>query len=128
MTAARMEHGVLVTDSDAKLDSLGGGRFRISGVLDATTVSDLLTHSVAAFEGQEHVDIDLKGVSESDSSGLALMIEWLRLARIAKRQIHFENVPAQIEALARISEVEDLLSDNRADPSQHPAADANPPA
>jgi hypothetical protein len=29
-------------------------------------------------------------------------------------------MPRQIEALARISEVEDLLTDNRADPSQHP--------
>lgn len=128
MTAGRMEHGVLVADADAKLESLGSGRFGISGVLDATTVSDLLKHSIAAFEGQAHVDIDLKNVSESDSSGLALLIEWLRLARMARRQIHFENVPAQIEALARISEVEDLLSDNRADPSQHLAAVANLPA
>jgi phospholipid transport system transporter-binding protein len=117
--------GAVLTDTDAKLESLGGGRFRISGVLDATTVSDLLKQSTASFEGHAHVDVDLKAVSESDSSGLALLIEWLRLARMAKRQIHFENVPPQIEALARISEVEDLLSNSRADPSQHPAAVAS---
>ena len=109
---------------DAKLESLGGGRFLVSGVLDASTVSDVLTLSMASFEGQPHIDIDLKGVTESDSSGLALLIEWLRLARIAKREMHFDNLPPQIEALARISEVEDLLTNNRVDPAQHPAAAA----
>ncbi len=49
------------------------------------------------------------GVGESDSAGLALLIEWLRLARQRAKTIHFANVPAQIEALARISEVEDLI-------------------
>jgi len=115
-------------ESEAKLESLGGGRFRISGVLDATTVSGLLEQSAQSFEGQAHIDIDLAAVTESDSSGLALMIEWLRLSRLAKRQIHFENMPPQIEALARISEVEDLLTNNRADPSQHPAIVAATPA
>jgi phospholipid transport system transporter-binding protein len=118
----------VVIDTEASLESLGGGRFRISGVLDATTVSALLEQSETSFEGQAHVDVDLAAVSESDSSGLALLIEWLRLARIAQRQIHFENIPAQIEALARISEVEDLLTTNRADPAQHPVVGAVPSA
>lgn len=114
---------------DAKLESLGGGRFLISGVLDATTVSEVLTLGMTSFEGQPHVDIDLQGVTESDSSGLALLIEWLRLARIAKRQIHFHNLPPQIEALARISEVEDLLlTDSRVELAPHPAVAAVPAA
>jgi hypothetical protein len=31
------------------------------------------------------------------------------MARQSGKQIHFANLPAQIEALARISEVEDLI-------------------
>jgi ABC-type transporter Mla MlaB component len=42
-------------------------------------------------------------------TGHALLIEWLRAARQGGREIRFANVPAQIEALARISEVEDLI-------------------
>ena len=53
--------------------------------------------------------VDLGGVGASDSAGLALLIEWLRVARQGGQAIRFANVPAQIEALARISEVEDLL-------------------
>jgi phospholipid transport system transporter-binding protein len=100
--------------SRAKLESLGGGRFRVSGVLDATTVGDLLKQSKDRFANLERLEVDLVGVSDGDSAGLALLIEWLRLAKNAKQEISFANMPGQIGALARISEVEDLLSANTA--------------
>jgi len=93
----------------ARLESLGAGRFRVSGVLDASTAREVLEQSEARFEQFKDLDIDLGGVGESDSAGLALLIEWLRMARQWQKGIRFANVPAQIEALARISEVEDLL-------------------
>jgi phospholipid transport system transporter-binding protein len=95
--------------SRARLESLGEGRFRVSGVLDASTAADVLEESEARFAQASKIDVDLGGVGESDSAGLALLIEWLRLARQWQKEIRFENVPAQIEALARISEVEDLI-------------------
>ena len=93
----------------ARLESLGAGRFRISGVLDATTAREMLEQSDSRFAQFKDLDIDLGGVGESDSAGLALLIEWMRIAKQSGKQIHFANVPAQIEALARISEVEDLI-------------------
>ena len=93
----------------ARLESLGAGRFRISGVLDASTAREMLEESDARFAQFKDLDVDLGGVGESDSAGLALLIEWLRVARQQQKQIRFANVPAQIEALARISEVEDLI-------------------
>jgi phospholipid transport system transporter-binding protein len=95
--------------SRARLESLGAGRFRVSGVLDASTAGEVLEQSEARFEQFKDLDVDLGGVGESDSAGLALLIEWLRLARQWQKTIRFANVPAQIEALARISEVEDLI-------------------
>lgn len=96
--------------SRAKLESLGAGRFRVSGVLDATTVGDLLKQSSERFTNLPEVEVDFAGVSDGDSAGLALLIEWLRLAKDSQRQILFANIPGQISALARISEVEDLLA------------------
>jgi phospholipid transport system transporter-binding protein len=93
----------------AKIESLGAGRFRVSGVLDASTAREVLEQSESRFEQFKELDVDLGGVGESDSAGLALLIEWLRLARQGEKTIRFANVPAQIEALARISEVEDLI-------------------
>jgi phospholipid transport system transporter-binding protein len=92
------------------LESLGSGRFRVSGVLDATTVAELLKQSKDRFSALDRLEVDLAGVSDGDSSGLALLIEWLRQAKESKRQINFSNVPGQISALARISEVDELLS------------------
>ena len=94
----------------AKLESLGAGRFRVSGVLDASTAREVLEQSESRFEQFKELDVDLGGVGESDSAGLALLIEWLRIARQGNKAIRFANVPAQIEALARISEVEDLIA------------------
>jgi phospholipid transport system transporter-binding protein len=93
----------------ARLESLGAGQFRISGVLDATTAREMLEQSEGRFAQFNNLDIDLGGVGESDSAGLALLIEWLRVARQSQKEVRFANVPAQIEALARISEVEDLI-------------------
>ncbi len=97
------------TTSRAKLEALGAGRFRVSGVLDASTAREVLEQSEARFEQCTELDVDLGGVGESDSAGLALLIEWLRMARQGNKAIRFANVPAQIEALARISEVDDLI-------------------
>lgn len=101
--------------SRARLDSLGTGQFRVSGVLDAGTAADVLEQSESPFAQAPQIAVDLGGVGESDSAGLALLIEWLRIARQAGKKIHFSNVPAQIEALARISEVEDLICANSSD-------------
>ena len=95
--------------SRAKLESLGGGRFRVSGVLDATTVGELLKQSKDRFRNEKQLEVDLAGVPDADSSGLALLIEWLRIAKDHQGHIRFVNVPDQISALARISEIEDLL-------------------
>src|SRR5262245_5827557 len=101
--------------SKARLESLGGGRFRVSGVLDATTVGELLEQSEARFTDGKELEVDLSGVAEGDSSGLALLIEWLRAAKQRGQAIRFDHVPAQVSALARISEVEDLLAMNEVD-------------
>lgn len=100
--------------SEARLEALGAGRFRVSGALDAHTAGVVLAQSEAQFADAARIEVDLGAVVESDSAGLALLIEWLRAARKSGKPIHFSNVPAQISALARISEVEDLFNSNGA--------------
>jgi phospholipid transport system transporter-binding protein len=95
--------------SRATLESLGSGRFRISGQLDAVSVVDILKESRELFQQSPQIEIDLGGVTESDSAGLALLLEWLRLARLTDQVMQFRNLPPQVSALARISEVEDLF-------------------
>jgi phospholipid transport system transporter-binding protein len=96
----------------ARLEALGAGRFRVSGVLDAYTVVGVLEQSEERFANERELTVDLAGVSDGDSAGLALLLEWLRVVRARGQRISFVNIPAQINALARISEVEDLLAAN----------------
>jgi phospholipid transport system transporter-binding protein len=96
--------------SAALLESLGAGRFRVNGALDATTVAEVLAQSKERFANAASIEVDLGGVTDADSAGLALLIEWLRLARERSQRIVLLNVAGQINALAKISEVEDLLN------------------
>ncbi len=85
-------------------------RSRVVGSLDFATVTHLLPLGTAAIKDGHASIIDLGGVTGSDSSGLALLIEWLSVAREAKRSVRYENMPAQMLQLARLSEVEELLN------------------
>lgn len=53
--------------------------------------------------GTGKVTIDMHGVTLADSAGLALLIEWLQLARSAKREIVITNMPDQMRDLVRVN-------------------------
>jgi phospholipid transport system transporter-binding protein len=89
-----------------------GERSRVSGVLHFTTVTALLSAGVEAIDKGRAAIIDLSGVKDSDSSGLALLIEWLSVATASRRSLRYENIPAQLHQLARLSDVEELLAAN----------------
>jgi phospholipid transport system transporter-binding protein len=95
---------------DASFEILDGGRSRVAGSLHFTTVSAIFAAGVAAIDDGRAEVIDLAGVTGSDSSGLALLIEWLSVAKAGGRALRFENIPSQLEQLARLSEVEELLA------------------
>jgi len=94
---------------DAAFEISEGDRARVIGSLHFTTVSALLTAGVAAINAGRAAVIDLADVTASDSAGLALLIEWLSVAKGAGRALRFENIPSQLQQLARLSEVEELL-------------------
>ena len=87
----------------------GGERAAVSGLLDFDTVGALLPQGSDAIAAGHAGFIDLAGVTGSDSAGLALLLEWLSVARAAKQSLRYENMPAQLQQLARLSEVEELL-------------------
>ncbi|HEY2676108.1 MAG TPA: STAS domain-containing protein [Steroidobacteraceae bacterium] len=94
---------------DASFEMSDGDRARVIGSLHFTTVSSLLAAGVAAINSGRAAVIDLAGVTASDSAGLALLIEWLSVAKAGGHTLRFENIPTQLQQLARLSEVEELL-------------------
>ena len=98
------------TRETASFEPLGGERSRVSGTLGFTTVTPLLLVGAAAIEQGHAAVIDLSAVTHSDSSGLALLIEWLSVARGAGRTLRYENIPTQVHQLALWSDGDALLS------------------
>jgi phospholipid transport system transporter-binding protein len=87
------------------------------------TVVSLLQQSAETLAAADAAEIDLAQVTEADSAGLALLIEWKRLARQKNGTITFRNVPRQLVALASISEVNKLLGvEGASSPQAEPAA------
>jgi phospholipid transport system transporter-binding protein len=80
------------------------------GALSFGTVTALLSEGSEAVAAGRAALIDLAGVTASDSAGLALLIEWLSIAKAAGRAVRYENVPAQLLQLARLSDAEGLLT------------------
>ncbi len=81
----------------------------VSGALTFETVPGLYRNSSSWFTGTGDLTIDLAQVERTDSAGLALLIEWLRRARVANRTLRFANIPAQVQTLIRINGLQDAL-------------------
>jgi phospholipid transport system transporter-binding protein len=81
----------------------------LKGDLHFDTVGALLKVGSEAISGGRAAVIDLAGVTGGDSAGLALLIEWLSVARGANQVLRYEHIPSQLRQLARLSEVEALL-------------------
>lgn len=96
--------------SDFELKDNGQGRFALSGAITFDTVEDILRASEEPFEEHTQLEIDLSGVTDSDSAGLALLLEWVTWANHSVREISFTRVPEKIQAIAKTTEVEPLLS------------------
>jgi phospholipid transport system transporter-binding protein len=46
----------------------------------------------------------------ADSAGLAVLLDWLSAAKRAGRSLRYAHLPEDLVALARISEVDELLA------------------
>jgi phospholipid transport system transporter-binding protein len=95
---------------DFKLDDLGDGHFALSGEMSFDTAERILQLSEKPFEEHTRLEVDLSGVTESDSAGLALLLEWVTWANHTVREIRYSGMPARILAIAKTTEVDALLT------------------
>lgn len=87
------------------------GVFEVAGRLTFQTVPQFLTYTDKWLQGGAgKVSIDMHGVTLTDSAGLALMIEWLEMARAAKHEIVFTNIPEQMRDLIRVNGLQQVFA------------------
>jgi len=95
--------------SGCVLEPAGTASFVLRGELSFSTVSDLSRRSAGLLWQDEQVTLDLEGVTRTDSAGLALLVEWLRIARRKGKSIQFRNIPPQMMAVAQVVGLDSLL-------------------
>lgn len=81
----------------------GPGHFIVNGDLTFSGMDKKTVSSFAFLSTTKQVTIDLGGVDNADSAGLALMIEWIKVARSKRVQLRFRNIPEQLLHLAKLS-------------------------
>lgn len=99
----------------ARIERQGDG-YRVTGSLTFASVPALVVPVELRWAAlTSPVRIDLSGVSQADSAGVALLLEWLRAARAADRELRLEGMPAQMARIAELCHVSDLLNPTEGD-------------
>lgn len=96
--------------SSFELKDLGDGCFALSGEMTFATAERILQASEDPFEEHTRIEIDLSGVTRSDSAGLALLLEWVTWSNHTVREIRFSGMPERVMAIAKTTEVDMLLT------------------
>ena len=88
------------------------GRIVVTGELTFASARDARQLGLLVLEGSRasKLVIDCGGVTRADSAGLAVLLDWLAWGRRKSRTVTLENLPAPLVAIARISEVDGLLT------------------
>jgi phospholipid transport system transporter-binding protein len=88
------------------------GRIVVTGELTFASARDARHLGLLVLEGSHATKlvIDCGGVTRADSAGLAVLLDWLAWGRRKSRTVTLENLPAPLVAIARISEVDGLLT------------------
>lgn len=84
----------------------------LSGALDFDSVLALQQQGAQWIQktAPAQFTLNLAGVTYSSSAGLALLLDWLRVAKHSGKQISVANMPVDMLALVRVSGLEQSLA------------------
>lgn len=93
----------------ATLTQTNEGCCLVEGEMSFASVEQLLASSRSLFKPGMRLLFDMSGVNHADSAGVALLVEWLRLARGAQTDIQFRKIPAQMQDIIEVSDLDERL-------------------
>lgn len=87
--------------------------YQILGVINFDTVLDLYKKGAAILESsKKEVTLSFGEVRHIDSSAIALLLSWLRVAKKKGKSFTFTDLPAQLIDIANVCEVMPMLENH----------------
>jgi phospholipid transport system transporter-binding protein len=85
-----------------------GTTLKLSGPVTLANVAQVLEEGLQQIRDGARI-VDLGGVTELDSSLLAMLLAWLREAKRSGSEVAFANLPQGLETIAQLYGVDGLL-------------------
>lgn len=85
------------------------GALALSGRISVNNATEVLQRGADYLKSENAGVIDFSAVEQVDSSVIAIMLEWRRLAASSNRPLDFRNLRCNIRALAEVYGVSALL-------------------
>lgn len=88
------------------------GRVVVTGELTFASAREARQLGILVLDSSraDRIVIDCSAVTRADSAGLAVLLDWLAWGRRKSRPLSLTNLPDSLVAIARISEVDTLLT------------------
>ena len=93
------------------LTRTGSCSWVVEGELTFATVAGILDQAPQVNPSAVGV-LDLAGVTRADSAGLALLVEWLGIARDRGSTLEFTGLSAEILRLVQVADLDSLICDS----------------
>lgn len=91
-----------------KLTREPSGDYSLSGSLSFSNVPALYNDSSIDMS-KDHVSVSLRDVDQSDSAGLALLVEWLRLAEKRRCRLTYTDIPSHLRTLIDVTGLSPII-------------------
>ncbi len=92
-----------------RLTQESSGEYLLSGSLNFTTVTPLYREAHIDLSGNQ-VSVSLRDVEHSDSAGLALLVEWVRLADRQQCALRYTDIPTHLQTLIDVTGLHPILN------------------
>lgn len=74
--------------------------FYVAGSLNFDSVVSVWNVSLPLLSSCSSLSFDFSSVTASNSAGLALLLEWMKYAKVKKKTIRFSHLPTQLISIA----------------------------
>lgn len=98
------------------LERVAPRQYRLIGPITIATVTRLYEDTALEFESGQTLELDLGAAARVDSAGIALLVEWSRMAARAGARMRIGGMPAQLERLVRVTGLNGVLIGTDSDP------------